>query len=112
MAITDRCRATLCSASAILVTLIVPASATGLSSPEDIATNWGGFYVGGQLGGVWNDTDWHYNNPNWFNTLGPEIVINKFDMDGSGFLGGGQAGFNYQSGAWLFGIEGSVATPI
>jgi outer membrane immunogenic protein len=109
MAITDRCRATLCSASAILVTLIVPASATGPSSPEDIATNWGGFYVGGQLGGVWNDTDWHYNNPNWFNTLGPEIVINKFDMDGSGFLGGGQAGFNYQSGAWLFGIEGSVA---
>jgi outer membrane immunogenic protein len=36
-------------------------------------------------------------------------VITDFDMDGSGFLGGGQAGFNYQSGAWVFGIEGSIA---
>ena len=24
-------------------------------------------------------------------------------------LAGGQAGFNYQSGAWVFGVEGSVA---
>jgi len=36
-------------------------------------------------------------------------VINTFNMDGSGVLGGGQAGFNHQSGAWMFGIEGSVA---
>ena len=98
-----------CAAIAVLLGLTAPASAAGLSPAEDVATNWGGFYVGGQLGGAWNDTDWHYKNPNWFNTLGPEIVINKFDMDGTGFLGGGQAGFNYQSGAWLFGIEGSVA---
>jgi outer membrane immunogenic protein len=80
-----------------------------LLSSNDTATQWGGFYVGGQLGGAWSETDWQYQNHNWFNTLGPTIVINTFDMDGSGLLGGGQAGFNYQSGAWLFGIEGSVA---
>jgi outer membrane immunogenic protein len=41
--------------------------------------------------------------------LGPTIVISKFGMDGSGVLGGGQVGFNHQSGAWLIGVEGSVA---
>ena len=75
----------------------------------EAATDWGGFYVGGQLGGAWNDTDWRYKNPNWFNTLLSDTVINTFDMDGSGLLGGGQAGFNYQSGAWVIGIEGSIA---
>lgn len=95
--------------TATLLGFATPASTAGLSSPDDVATDWGGFYVGGQLGGAWSDTDWSYQNPNWFNTLGPMIVINDFDMDGTGLLGGGQAGFNYQSGAWLFGIEGSVA---
>ncbi|MGH6791288.1 MAG: outer membrane protein [Methyloceanibacter sp.] len=70
---------------------------------------WGGFYAGGQLGGAWSETDWHYENPNWFNTLGPTQVISNFDIDGSGIMGGGQLGFNYQTGAWVFGIEGSVA---
>lgn len=95
--------------TATLLGFATPASTAGLSSPDGVATDWGGFYVGGQLGGAWSDTDWSYQNPNWFNTLGPMIVINAFDMDGTGLLGGGQAGFNYQSGAWLFGIEGSVA---
>ena len=70
---------------------------------------WGGFYAGGQLGGAWSETDWHYENHNWFNTLGPTQVISNFDIDGSGIMGGGQLGFNYQTGAWVFGIEGSVA---
>jgi outer membrane immunogenic protein len=86
-----------------------PAAATGLLSSASQPVNWSGFYVGGQIGGAWNDTDWQYDNANWFNTLGPVIVIPGFDMDGSGFLGGGQAGFNYQSGVWVFGVEGSIA---
>ena len=96
------------TAGALLV-CAAPASAAGLSYAEDVTTNWSGFYLGGQLGGAWNDTDWRYNNPNWFNTFLSVTVINTFDMDGSGFLGGGQVGFNHQSGAWVFGIEGSVA---
>jgi outer membrane immunogenic protein len=86
-----------------------PAAAAGLMSSASEPVTWGGFYAGGQIGGAWSDTDWRYNNANWFNTLGPEIVITGFDMDGSGFLGGGQAGFNYQSGVWVFGVEGSIA---
>jgi len=30
------------------------------------------------------------------------------DLDFGGFLGGGQAGYNYQIGSWVFGIEGDV----
>lgn len=89
------------------------AAATPVAAGDFVDTSpgvqWGGFYVGGQFGGAWNETDWHYENPNWFNTLGPALVISNFDIDGSGFMGGGQLGFNYQTGAWVFGIEGSVA---
>jgi hypothetical protein len=69
----------------------------------------GWLLVGGRLGGAWSDTDWHYDNHNWFNTIGPALVGTNFDIDASGILGGGQAGFNYQTGAWVIGIEGSVA---
>src|SRR5262245_17261668 len=44
---------------------------------------WTGFYVGGHLGAGWSG-------------------------DG-GFLGGGQAGFNYQVGQWVLGVEGQVS---
>ena len=90
-----------------LVALATPGAAAELLPTA--ATQWGGFYVGGQLGGAWSDTDWHYDNHNWFNTIGPALVGTNFDLDGSGVLGGGQAGFNYQTGAWVFGVEGSMA---
>jgi len=98
----------LCGAGICLLALLNPAPAAELL-PSGNVTNWSGFYVGAQVGGAWSDSDWRYKNPNWFNTLGPIVVITNFDLDGSGVLGGGQAGFNYQSGAWVFGIEGSVA---
>src|SRR5262245_56401177 len=44
---------------------------------------WTGFYVGGHLGAGWSG-------------------------DG-GFLGGGQAGFNYQIGQWVLGVEGQLS---
>jgi outer membrane immunogenic protein len=47
--------------------------------------DWSGFYVGAHIGGA--------------------------DADGlsSGFIGGGQAGFNYQVGQWVFGVEGDIS---
>jgi outer membrane immunogenic protein len=84
-----------------------PAFATDLIPPQE--TRWGGFYVGGQLGGAWSDTDWRYDNHNWFNTIGTALVGTNFDIDGSGIIGGGQAGFNYQTGSWVIGVEGSVS---
>jgi outer membrane immunogenic protein len=73
------------------------------------AGNPGGFYLGGELGGAWSDADWRYDNRNWFNTTGPNLVGTNFHLDADGVLDGGQLGFNYQSGAWVFGVEGSLA---
>ncbi len=98
----------LCAASAILSGLAASAAAAGLSSPIDVTTTWSGFYVGGQLGGAWDKTDWHYDNANFFNTLGPVLLGRNFDLDAGGVMGGGQLGFNYQTGAWLFGVEWSA----
>lgn len=101
------CRLALCVTGAGLLALITPALATDLLSTS--STTWQGFYVGGALGGAWSDTDWRYDNHNWFNTIGPDLVGTGFNIDTSGILGGGQAGFNYQTGSWVIGIEGSVA---
>jgi hypothetical protein len=78
------CRLALCVAGAGLLALVTPALATDLLSTSP--TTWQGFYVGGALCGAWSDTDWRYDNHNWFNTIGPDLVGTKFDIDTSGVL--------------------------
>ena len=96
-----------CVVIAVAVASVTPGAAAGL---ELIAsTQWGGFYVGAQLGGAWSASDWRFSNSNYFNTLGPKLVGTEFDHDASGVIGGGQVGFNYQLGVWVVGIEGSAA---
>jgi len=99
----------LAAGAAMLIHAPAPVGAGDfLASPDEM--QWGGFYVGGQIGGAWGDTGWHNVNNNWFNTLGPARVINNFDIDaGGGVLGGGQVGYNFQNGPWVFGVEGSIA---
>jgi outer membrane immunogenic protein len=56
-------------------------------TPAGVVYDWTGFYVGGHVGGGWTGGD-----------------------DGqSGFVGGGQVGFNYQVGQWVLGVEGDIA---
>ena len=108
MHLTDRfMRLAFWCAGATLITSATSGAAAG--SLPTTATQWGGFYIGGQLGGAWSNADWHYDNHNWFNTLGPALVGTNFAIDGSGVLGGGQAGYTYQTGAFVFGVEGSLA---
>jgi outer membrane immunogenic protein len=70
---------------------------------------WAGFYAGGDLGGVWSKFDWTYTNPNYFNTIGPTLLGSDFNQNASGVIGGIFAGYNYQSGPWVLGIEISAA---
>jgi outer membrane immunogenic protein len=51
--------------------------------------SWAGPYLGGNLGWNWGSVD---NNP----------------TRPSGFVGGAQAGYNWQTGPWVFGIEGDL----
>jgi opacity protein-like surface antigen len=73
-----------------------PVKAAGTIIPP---TNWTGFYVGGFLGAEFGNTDIGFvgapidgNNPRVF-----------------GWLGGLQAGYNYQTpSSWVFGVEGDI----
>lgn len=69
---------------------------------------WKGFYVGAELGGGWSDEHWHYTNPNYFNTLGAQLLGNNFNLNAHNVAGAIDGGFNFQSGRFVFGIEGSV----
>lgn len=60
--------------------------------------NWTGFYVGGHIGGAWSNADLSdLAGPAWMS------------VNGSGFLGGGQLGYNWQAGNWVFGIQGDMS---
>jgi outer membrane immunogenic protein len=94
--------------------------------------SWTGFYIGGHLGSGWGTMEWDDpNKPNQtacshtsppgqicFTTgpgPGPGPITQGLVFNSShtvnGFLGGGQVGFNYQVGWWVWGaeIQGSFA---
>ena len=67
---------------------------------------WTGFYVGLNAGGVWgtgSTTTTLYNAG--FPFLTTYWPNGNFGGDQSGFIGGGQAGYNWQSGAFVLGVE-------
>jgi outer membrane immunogenic protein len=57
--------------------------------------NWTGFYLGINGGGAWGHSDW--SNP--FGATG---------FDANGALVGGTAGYNWQAGQMVFGLEGDL----
>lgn len=63
------------------------------------AINWTGFYIGGNLGGGSTVKRWEYF----------DFLANDFFLEGrhsaTGALGGGQIGYRWQSGNWVFGLE-------
>jgi outer membrane immunogenic protein len=94
------------SAVAAVVSAVNPLSvrADGYSRPVSVYSpvpmiGWTGFYIGGHLGGAWSDVSWENVN------LTGEGVNN----DGSGFIGGGQIGYNQQFGSVVLGVEGTLS---
>ena len=94
-----------------LATMSLPSSAADLGArPVGKAPviapvalyNWSGFYIGGHIGGVWGDKD-------WIDVTFPGLAFVDGSSEISGFLAGGQAGFNWQAGNFVFGIEGQVS---
>lgn len=57
--------------------------------------SWTGFYVGWHVGVGASDVDWQYAN----------TPATSTDHDGGGVLGGGQVGFNWQTGTIVLGVE-------
>src|SRR5215472_13057970 len=58
--------------------------------------NWTGFYIGGNLGGAWTS-----------GTLTDNFTGARFTGNHSGFIGGGQIGYNWQvAPLFVLGVEG------
>ena len=60
--------------------------------------SWTGFYIGGNIGGAWAHRD---------------VTDTRFGLDfgrssDAVFIGGGQVGYNYQTGNFVFGVEWDI----
>jgi len=87
-----------------------------------VVYDWTGFYIGGNAGYSWGraSTDGTLTgaqNVSVFRTAGPTLIssvdtVASLPLTGranvNGFIGGGQAGYNWQRGTWLFGLEGDL----
>ena len=66
-----------------------PASPYYTAPAPSSAYSWAGPYLGANLGYAWGSVDNNLTKP-------------------SGFAGGVQAGYNWQTGPWVFGVEGDI----
>jgi outer membrane immunogenic protein len=83
-----------------------PAAPPPVVAPP-VVYNWSGFYIGGNVGGKWADHsgDIFLDQVVGFTPLGL-LAFGNGGKDETAFVGGGQIGYNWQAGAWVFGIEG------
>lgn len=65
---------------------------------------WTGGYIGANIGYGWADFEQAFNAD--VIVIGP--LSEEFNADGDGILGGAQAGFNWQTGQFVFGVEVDV----
>lgn len=72
--------------------VMAPAAAV----PALTAVDWTGFYLGGHVGGGWAPSRGTYDDTNDFGPI---------DFSASGFVGGGQTGYLWQSGRLVYGVE-------
>ena len=71
------------------------------ASPAVEAVNWTGFYVGGFGGATQGKANWGYAGTAAAGSVSPYVA---------GYLFGGDAGYNYQSGAYVVGVEADIGS--
>lgn len=90
-----------------------------VKAPPIAVPTWAGGYIGINLGGAWGEGSPSFSNPftspgSIFAVCGspagvaPAAPIGGPSTDcgrGSSFIGGAQAGYNWQTGAWVYGVE-------
>jgi outer membrane immunogenic protein len=100
------------SAAALLTGLPALAADLGvapvLKAPPPPMFTWTGFYIGGNIGGKWAQTS---GTIDIAPATGGSGTFGGFSehlgaVDAGTFLGGGQVGYNWQSGQVVYGLEG------
>jgi outer membrane immunogenic protein len=111
---------------ALAVTLLLLGTGTSLAADMAVKArpmpvpvpvySWSGCYIGVNGGGIWSDSNRHVQptgqylvDPNF--ATRPDLlayVTQDYRVDRSGGTAGGQIGCNYQSGSWVFGLEGDA----
>ena len=68
---------------------------------------WTGFYIGVNAGGIWPSGSRHATlfAPAAFAFLDFDRLPGRSRSQSAGFIGGGQAGYNWQTGAFVLGVE-------
>jgi outer membrane immunogenic protein len=97
-----------------LVMIAIPANAADLLQrhpaplavqplpPAPVGMTWSGFYIGGNLGAAFNPNDLSIKD------LSEEQDLSLRFSNDTDLIGGVQAGYNWQTGPWVLGIEGDV----
>jgi outer membrane immunogenic protein len=113
----------LLSAASAFAADLSPRMYTKAPPPAAVVYDWTGFYIGGNIGYSWGraGTDGDLTgtqNVSVFRTAGPNLVSSVNSVLGAlpltgranvnGLIGGGQAGYNWQRGTWLFGLEADI----
>src|SRR5690242_7115994 len=90
------------------------------SAPGPAPISWTGWYAGFNFGGTWGDSSINtsatnlQNTPSGFSnglesaTASAQGVTGVFSGRDSGFIGGGQVGYNWQFNSWVAGLEADI----
>jgi outer membrane immunogenic protein len=100
--------AALVSMSTAVFAADLPTTTPNYKAPAaSAAYNWTGFYVGGNAGYGWGKVD---NNVNLLDTFGGLTGTDSLTTSGKlgGWLGGIQAGYNWQTGSMVLGVEADI----
>ncbi len=88
------CASALVAGSALAADL--PVKARPLPPPIPVFS-WTGFYLGANIGGAWSN-----------GTITDNVTGANLSSNSSGFIGGGQVGYNWQIDRWVLGVEWDI----
>jgi outer membrane immunogenic protein len=75
----------------------MPVKAPAAKPVPHIPYDWSGLYIGGHLGYLWGRT-----------SVEEDGVVTEPNASTNGVIGGVLAGYNWQTGPWVFGLEGDI----
>jgi outer membrane immunogenic protein len=105
----------------LLASAAMVLGATQMASAADLAPrytkapvpaevwNWTGFYIGGHVGAGWGTTETTLDSLALPGGPATPVGLALTQNSRSGFLGGGQIGYNFQSGWAVFGVQADIA---